>query len=115
MAKDVNTKSDDKTETKKVETPKVDEMLTIASAFHKKFGRENNKDKKVCADKIVKHLHSKGKTKTKKGNDINQDLVMRQINAMLADIKKERGKNTGAWWSKYNIVDKENLFQVVPK
>jgi hypothetical protein len=104
-------KVDTKVETKVV--PKV-EPKTIASVF-KLLGIKGSKTRKTLAEEIIASLKERGITKNVKGKDIILKNVVQQVSAMLRDIKQERGKKTGSWWSKYTIVENENEVKIVPK
>lgn len=91
------------TENKKTSKP------TIAESF-RTLGVEANKSKKILAEKMFAWLKERGVTRTKK-HTLTKEICLRQINAMVADIKKERL----GWWCLVNVVDDKKGFQLVVK
>ena len=95
---------------KKVEAPK----LRIASVFQDiaVLGAPSRKD---LAQKILAVFAEKGITKNVKGHLIREERVLQQISAMIRDIRMERGKSKGSWWSKFLVDETEDLVRIVPK
>ena len=98
------------TSTTNVYTTWVIDVKKISTAF-RMFGVTEHKDREELATKIVADLKKSGVTQTRKKNKIENSLVLRQINAMLRDIKNARK----GWWNLYNIVDERNKFGIVLK
>ena len=99
------------TEDKKKETPK---MLRIASVFQD-IAKVGAPSRKVLAEKILAVFAEKGITKNVKGHEIREERVLQQISAMLRDIRMERGKAKGSWWSKFSVEETDDLIKIVPK
>ena len=93
----------------KVNTPK-----TIATRF-RELGVKGVKDRKDMATQILLQFKNEGLQKNKSGKPITETKVLQQISAMLRDIKMERGKAHGSWWSKYTIVEDDKQLKLVPK
>ena len=109
MAKDKNVTP--KVEKKKVETPKV---LRIASVFQEQ-AQKGALDRKTLAGNILAVFKEKGITKNVRGHEIREERVLQQISAMLRDIRMERGKTKGSWWSKFSVEETDDLIKIVPK
>jgi len=88
---------------KKAEVPKK-AVLTIAGVFQK-LAVIGAKDRETLANGIIKFLKDKGVVKNVRGHEIKKERVLQQISAMLRDIRMERGKDKGSWWSKYTITE----------
>lgn len=87
---------------------------TIAQTFQE-LGVKDHKDRDSLATEMVSTLAKNGVTETKKGNKVSKELVLRQINAMLRDIKQDGGQGRKGWWSTFNVVDEKNKFKIVKK
>ena len=98
-------KVDTKNTTTADEAPK---KVTIASVFRDEAVKPS-KDRAELATKIIAKLKAKGMDKNVRGYEIREDRVAQQISAMLRDIKLERGKEKGAWWSQYTVVEDDTL------
>jgi len=107
------TKNPVETEAVVKETPKR-VVLTIAGVFQN-LAQKGAKDRKTLAEAIVKYLADKGVTTNIRGKTIAVEKVGQQISAMLRDIKNERGKAKGSWWSKYNITEDETGIKIMLK
>lgn len=109
-----NVKAEKPVKEVKAEKPKDDKVRTIAKRFQID-GAVGAKSKDELATIMLANLKKDGVTKTKKGTDITKEVCLRQINAMVADIKKERGKDHGSWWSKLEVVDEKDSFKIKAK
>ena len=95
----------------KKETPKV---LRIASVFQEE-AKKGASSRKVLAENILGVFKEKGITKNVRGHEIREERVLQQISAMIRDIRMERGKSKGSWWSKFLVDETEDLVRIVPK
>jgi len=109
MAKE---KKENKQKEEKKEEKK--EVLSIAKVFQTEAvkGAKNRED---LANNIISYLASKGVTVNVKGKEITKARVQQQISAMIRDIKQERGKEKGSWWSTFNVVETETQLKLVSK
>ena len=89
-------------------------VLTIAGVFQN-LAQKGSKDRKTLAEAIVKYLADKGVTTNVRGHTISVSKVGQQISAMLRDIKQERGKSKGSWWSKFDITEDKDVLKITPK
>lgn len=107
-------KADVSKETKSTPT----EPKTIAGVFQV-LGQKGAKDRQELAKGIMHSLASRGITTNGKGKPILQERVLQQISAMIRDINmdggKGRGHKTGAWWSKFKVVENDKEFKLVLK
>jgi len=104
-----NTKKDVKKDTKEKEP-----VLTIAGVFQN-LAQKGAKDRGELTTKIIEFLKSKGVTKNVRGHEIREERVHQQVSAMIRDIKEERGKDKGSWWSKFEVVEDDNQVKIVAK
>jgi len=75
--------------------PKVkDNKMTIAQAFYV-VAKEGVKNKTELIEDILEVLKKFSIAKTKNGTPITNDVVAKQINAMLRDIKQQKGRWKG--------------------
>ena len=112
MAKDV--KKDVKKEDVKEEKKDDKKMVTIAKVFIH-LATKGAKDRDELTTKIMDYFKAQGITKNVRGKEIKRERVLQQISAMLRDIKMERGKDKGSWWSKYTIVEDDKELKIVAK
>ncbi len=110
MAKKENVSTESAQEIKTEEAPKV---FGIAKNF-KELAVEDSKSRKQLGEKILAKAKKEGFTKNVKGKEIVLSRVLQQISAMTRDIKNERGKKTGSWWSKYTVTETDKLYKIVP-
>jgi len=87
------------------------EVTVTSVTVVKKYGAEKNADKDALAEKCSKALIAAGKTKSKSGKVINKAYMLDRVNAIVADIKKDRK----GWWSLYKVVEEKDNFQILPK
>ena len=113
MAKDKNVKQDVKEDVKE-EKKEVKKVMTIAKTFID-LATKGAKDRESLAEGIMSRFKENGITKNVGGKEIRKERVLQQISAMLRDIKMERGKDKGSWWSKYTIVEDDKQIKIVPK
>jgi len=108
MVEEQTPKTEDKVKALKTEKKVEKEKAPSIASVFQKLGQKESKDVEQLAEKIVKHFTDLGITKNSKGKDIELSKVKSQVNAMLRDIKMERGKERGSWWSTFKIEMSDN-------
>lgn len=82
-------------------------QMTVAAAFFECM-RIGCKNKEQAIKSMMELLGKSGTLKTKNGNPISTKLVTRQFNAMVYDVKKQRGR-----WKEFKYIEKKDLIQIL--
>ena len=89
--------------------PKKKKEYTISNAFEHVFIK--GVSSKTRAIEVISKLLAENKVaKTKNGNSITPELITRQVNAMLYDLKQGKGR-----WAKYKLVESKDCLKIEKK